>query len=59
MKISTGPDYLDRTDVELVHFLTEIKKLYENKGFDFPTVSSTHSGYKRNLILIREVIKKV
>ena len=37
-------------------FLTEIKKFYENKGFDFPTLSTRSD---RNLITIREVIKEV
>ena len=31
---------LSESSNEVVHFLTEIKKLYENKGFDFPTLSS-------------------
>ena len=59
MKISTDARLSGSFDAELVHFLTEIKKLYENKGFDLPTVSSTFSGYNGNLIIIREVIKKV
>ena len=40
-------------------FLTEIRKLCENKGFDLPTLSSARSDYKGNIIIIREVIKKV
>ena len=40
------------------HFLTEIKKIYENKGFDFPTLSSSTSSNEK-IILISEVIKKV
>ena len=40
-------------------FLTEIRKLCENKVFDFPNLSSARFGYKGNIIIIREVIKKV